>query len=72
MASVFMWSVSNTGGIRTFFNLRAAGLNLEIFSFSISKNISSSNILLDINIIKKNLFWYILGLFYKFIPDLFF
>lgn len=72
MASVFLWSVSNTGGIRTFFNLRQAGCKLDIYSFSISSNFSSSSLLSKEKIIDKNLLWYFWGMIYKLIPQYFF
>ncbi len=68
--NIFLWAVSNTGGIRTFFNIRRNGGNCTILSLRqleahalIVSELSSGCSL------RKGLRWYLYGLFYKCIPS---
>ncbi len=70
---ILLWAFSNTGGVRTFFNIYKHGFRCHFYAIrSIDDHKSHSDIFCPFNLVKKNIFWYLYGLVYKIIPDYFY
>tara|TARA_B100001063_G_C16748424_1_gene548871 strand:- start:38 stop:1126 length:1089 start_codon:yes stop_codon:yes gene_type:complete len=70
---ILLWAFSNTGGVRTFFNIYKHGFSCDFYVIrSINEHRDHSDIFCQFDIVKKNIIWYIFGIAYKIIPDYFY
>lgn len=70
---ILLWAFSNTGGIRTFFNIYKYGFECDFHAIrSIDNHKDHSKIFCPFSIVKKNIFWYLYGFLYKIIPNYFY
>lgn len=70
---ILLWAFSNTGGIRTFFNIYQNGFKCDFYAIrSINSHKDDSDIFCRFSIVKKNMLWYFYGLLYKIIPNYFY
>ena len=70
---ILLWAFSNTGGIRTFFNIYKYGFECDFYAIrSIDNHKDHSEIFCPFTIVKKNIFWYLYGFLYKIIPNYFY
>jgi glycosyltransferase involved in cell wall biosynthesis len=71
--NVILWAVSNTGGIRTFFNIRKFGASCKISCLrQLQSHLRIVSDLSAVNIINKTPSRFVFGFLYKLLPPTFF